>query len=145
MLRRAQEVISSGSVPAVVDFGIELERVQRATTQELEEVKRFLRQIGETDAADRRTEKTVQIEGNLGVVTVTFPAEVLKIKAGVDLLACEEGIPEHVFKMLFTERTSFDLAEDFVEKLRTLDAETREMILNLLVAVRNTPRVNWPK
>ncbi len=145
MLKRAREVIASGKVADVVDFGIELDRVLRSTNEELEEVKRFLRQAGEKGLADRLTEKTVRLEGKLGAVTVTFPADSPKLKPGVDLLACEEGIPEDTFNLLFHERVVFDLAEGFLEKLATLDAEDKEMIRNLIVLQRNTPRVNWPK
>jgi hypothetical protein len=101
VLKKAQEVVASGDVRAIVDFGIELDRTIKAESQELEEIKRVLREVGETTLADRRTEKTVQVEGHLGVVTVTYPADAPKLKAGVDLAASEAGIPEDVFKTLF--------------------------------------------
>lgn len=145
MLKTAQEVVASGDVPSIVDFGIELDRTIKADAQELDAIKRVLRQIGETNLADRRTEKTVQLEGHLGVVTVTFPADTPRVKPGVDLLASEAGIPEDVFKLLFRKRTVVDLADGFFEKLGRLEAEDREMILDLIEVQRSTPRVNWPK
>lgn len=145
MLKTAQEVVASGDVPSIVDFGIELDRTIKADAQELDVIKRVLRQIGETNLADRRTEKTVQLEGHLGVVTVTFPADTPRVKPGVDLLASEAGIPEDVFKLLFRKRTVVDLADGFFEKLGRLEAEDREMILDLIEVQRSTPRVNWPK
>jgi hypothetical protein len=145
MLRTAAEVVASGDVPSIVDFGIELDRTIKSESQELDEIKRVLRQIGETGLADRRTEKTVQLEGHLGVVTVTFPADSPKLRPGVDLLASEAGIPEDVFKLLFRKRTVVDLADGFFEKLARLDPEDREMILDLIEVQRSTPRVTWPK
>jgi hypothetical protein len=145
MLKTAQEVISSGNVPAIVDFGIELDRTIKAETQELEEIKKFIREIGGTSLADRRTEKTVQIDGNLGPVTVTYPADAPKLKPGVDLLASEQGIPEDVWKLLFRKRVVVDLAEGFMEKLGRLAEEDREMITDLIDIQRSTPRVLWPK
>ncbi len=145
MLRTAAEVVASGDVPSIVDFGIELDRTIKGESQELDEIKRVLRQIGETELADRRTEKTVQLEGHLGVVTVTYPADFPKLKPGVDLLASEAGIPEDVFKLLFRKRTVVDLADGFFEKLGRLDSEDREMILDLIEVQRSTPRVTWPK
>lgn len=145
MLKTAQEVVTSGDVPSIVDFGIELDRTIKADSTELDVIKRVLRQIGESNLADRRTEKTVQLEGHLGVVTVTYPADTPRVKSGVDLLASEAGIPEDVFKLLFRKRTVVDLADGFFEKLGRLDAEDREMILDLIEVQRSTPRVNWPK
>lgn len=145
MLRTAQEVVSSGDVPAIVDFGIELDRQIKSESTELEEIKRVLRQVGETDLADRRTEKTVQIDGHLGAVTVTYPADTPKLKPGVDLVASEAGIPEHVFKLLFRKRIVIDFEVGFLDKLTRLDAEDRAMILDLIEVHRSTPRILWPK
>ncbi len=145
MLRTAQEVVASGDVPAIVDFGIELDRTLKADGAQLEEIKRVLRQIGETSLADRRTEQTVQVQGNLGAVTVTYPADSPKLKAGVDIVASEAGIPEQAFKLLFRKRVVVEFAEDFVEKLGTLDPDDRRMITGLVELQRNTPRVTWPK
>jgi hypothetical protein len=133
-------------VLAIVDYGIELDRQLRAGGQQLEEIKRFLRKVGETSLADRRTEKTVQIDGNIGVVAVTYPANGPRLRAGVDLLASEEGIPDYVFKRLFRKKTIVEFAESFVEKLGLLDDEDdRELILSLVEVLPATPRVTWPK
>lgn len=145
MLRTAQEVVASGDVPSIVDFGIELDRTIKRESQELDEIKRVLRQIGGTDLADRRTEKTVQLEGHLGNVTVTYPADTPRVKPGVDLLASEAGIPEDVFKLLFRKKTTVDLADGFVEKLAQLEPGDRTMILDLIEVHRSTPRIIWPK
>ena len=145
MLRKAQEVIASGDVPAIVDYGIELDRTIKAENTQLEEVKEALRGVGETSLADRQTEKTVQIRGNLGKVTITYPADHPKLRSGVDILASEAGIPPKVFDLLFKKRVVVDFAEDFVKKVRSLDREDRELILNLIELQQSTPRVIWPK
>lgn len=145
MLKKAQEVIASGNVRTVVDFGIELDREIKDERKELEVIKDFLRKIGETSLADRRTEKTVDVHGNLGSVSITYPADRPKVKSNVDILAAEPGIPEAVFKVLFTKRVVVELAEGFLEKLENLSDEDREMIFNLVEIESSTPRVNWPK
>lgn len=145
MLKKAQEVVASGDVRAIVDFGIELDRTIKAESQELEEIKRVLREVGETMLADRRTEKTVQVEGHLGVVTVTYPADTPKLKAGVDLAASEAGIPEDVFKTLFRKRTIIEFEVGFLDKLARLNSEDQQMILDLIDVQRTTPRIVWPK
>lgn len=143
MLRTAAEVVASGDVPTIVDFGIELDRSIKAEAQELEEVKKALRRIGETRLADRRTEKSVQLEGHLGIVTVTFPADAPKLKPGVDLAASEAGIPEDVFRLLFRKRVVIDFEVGFLDKLARLEPEDRDLILDLIEVQRATPRVNW--
>jgi hypothetical protein len=143
MLKRAREVISSGSVHAIVDFGVELDRKIKLEVSELEEIKKFLRSLGETSLEDRRSEKSVQIEGNLGVAIVTYPKSTPKLKPGVDLLASEEGIPPDVFRVLFRKKTVVDLAEGFLEKLGDIPVEDREMILDLIEVHSSTPRVTW--
>ncbi len=143
MLRTAAEVVASGDVRAIVDFGIELDRTIRAESQELEEIKRVLRQMGESGQADRRTKKTVQLEGHLGTVTVTYPADMPKLKSGVDLAASEPGIPPDVFQTLFRKRTIIEFEVGFLDRLARLDPEDRQMILDLIEMQRSTPRVNW--
>jgi hypothetical protein len=145
MLKTAQEVVASGDARAIVDFGIELDRTIKAEALELEEIKRVLRQMGETELADRRTEKTVQLKGHLGVATVTFPADSPKLKPGVDLAASEAGIPEDVFRQLFRKKTTIDFEVGFFDKLARLEPEDREMILDLIEVQRSTARVVWPK
>jgi hypothetical protein len=145
MLKTAQEVMASGDVPTIVDYGIELDRSIKAQSVELEEIKRALRQLGETGIIDRRNEKSVRLEGHLGSVMVTFPSASPRVRSGVDLLASEAGIPGDVFRLLFRKRVVVDLAEGFFDKLARLDAEDREMILELIEVQTATPRVTWPK
>lgn len=145
MLRTAAEVVASGDVVSIVDFGIELDRTLKAEKQELERVKRYLRQIGETGVGGRRTEKSVEIEGHLGVVTVTYPADVPRLKKGVDLVASEAGIPGEVFRLLFRKKVVIDFAAGFLTKLGKLEADDRQMILDLVRVEPVTPRVKWPK
>jgi hypothetical protein len=145
MLKKAQEVIASGDVPAVVDFGIELDRTTKADTAQLNEIKEFLRGFGATEAADRKTEKTVEILGNLGTVSITYPAQSPKLRSGVDLVASEAGIPKHVFELLFHKRTVVDFKSGFVENLKKLDSKERGMILDLIELEDTTPRIFWPK
>jgi hypothetical protein len=145
VLKTAQEVIASGDVPAIVDYGIALDRQIKKDSRGLEEIKRVLREIGGTSVADRLTAKTVQVRGHMGEVTITYPADGPKLKPGVDLLASEAGIPEDVFQALFRKKTVVDFAEGFFEKLASLDVEDREMILGLIEVQRSLPRVTWPK
>lgn len=151
MLKTAQEVVASGDVPSIVDFGIELERTMREELVQLEEIKEVLRQLGKRQLGDRRTAaerliaKTVQLSGNLGDVSVTYPGESPKLKPGVDIAASEAGLPSGVFELLFKKRTVIDMAEDFMKKLGTLEPEDRKLIVGLIELQAATARVTWPK
>lgn len=145
MQKTAREVIASGDVRSVIDFGIELDRRIKSQARDLEEVKEYLRTLGLSSVADRRTEHSVQLEGSLGLVQVTYPADTPKVRKGVDLLASEVGVPEGAWKALFVKRVVVDFARDFVEKLRRLSREDQAAVADLVEVVPATPRVSWPR
>lgn len=145
MQKTAREVIASGDLRSVVDFGIELDRRIKSQSKELEEVKEYLRLLGRSSVADRQTERSVLLEGSLGAVQVTYPADTPKARKGVDLLACEVDVPEGVWRALFVKRVVVDFARDFLEKLRQLSREDQAKIADLVEVVPPTPRVGWPR
>lgn len=142
MLRKAKDVIASGDIAAVIDYGIEIDRSVKAEVRELEEVKAFLRGKGQTQAGSQVSERKVELSGNLGIVTVVYPGPAVKVRRGVDLLACEKGMDSTVFNALF--RKEVFLSEGFLAKLAKLSASERAMVLNLVEIGVGTPRVAFP-
>lgn len=145
MLKSANEVIATGDTKAIVDFAIETNRQIHTETEDLKQAKEFLRKVAETDFAVNVTEKSVELPGNIGTATVTFPKPSWRPRKGVDLLACCENLPDEVFSKLFVFKTIVEFAPDFEDKLEALSAADRAVIDNLVEAAPTTPRVNLPR
>ncbi len=143
MLKTAAEVIATGDVRLIVDFGNELDRSIKASIRQLEEVKKYLR-----DEAKRQGGKPtfpVFLQGNLGGVSVSFPPLEPRAKKGVDLLAAEAGIPPEVYSALFRKHTVVEFAADFLQRMPELPRSAFTMISNIVEVKESTARVTFGK
>jgi hypothetical protein len=142
MLKRAQEVIASGDEKQVVDYAIEANRQVTSASAELDKAKAFLR-----SAALRRAEGafSVELEGHLGVATVSFARSEVKIRKNRDLRDLEVNLPAEVFSALFAKEILIRPVEDFADRLADLHPSQR-VILDRFIEVRpSTPKVHLTK
>lgn len=142
MLKRAREVIASGDERLVVDYAIEANRTVSRTSEELEEAKAFLRKV-----ALGRVGKlpSVELEGDLGVATISFSRSEAKPKKGADLRDIEVNLPPEVFARLFSKEVVVHPVRDFGDHLDRLTPSERA-ILDRFIEIRpSTPKVHLTK
>ena len=142
MLKRAREVIASGDERAIVDFAIEANRTISRATSELEEAKTFLRRAAQGRAGGRAV---VEIEGNLGVATVSFSRSEPKTKKGRDLKDVEVNLTAEVFAGLFSKTVLVQPAEGFEARLVQLAPADRAIIEQFVEIKPSTPKVHLTK
>lgn len=138
-------MIAEGDLRAVVDYAIDLNREKVWLDKELEETKVYLRAEARKRAGGSFA---VDLEGNLGTATVTFPGVSMKVKKGKDLQDVEVNVEEHVFAQFFT-RTIVVVpampADDFLDEMAALPRTVQIKIRTFLDFEDQTPRVNLPK
>lgn len=144
MLQTAQEVIASGDERAVVDYAVEVNREISRAQVELDEAKVFLRKL----AAERRgaDDDAVEIDGNLGVATVAFPARPdVKLRKGRDLRDIEVNLSEEGFRRLFVRTIQVRALEELPDLLEGLSKADRDAVDLFLEITPKTPKVNLTK
>lgn len=144
MLKRAHEVIASGNERAIVDFAIEANRVISKTSAELELVKAHLRQSA-ADRASEEVEGTVEIEGNLGVATVSFARPEIRARRGVDPKDVEVNLPSEVFRRLFLKEIVVRPSADIVQLLNQISPADRAVLDQFFEVRASTPKVYLTK
>lgn len=138
-------MIAEGDLKAVVDYAIDLNREKAWLDKELEETKVFLR----AEARKRASGSfAVDLEGNLGTATVTFPGVTMKVRKGKDLQDIEVNVEPVVFAEFFN-RTVVVVpsmpADDFLDAMAKLPSTAQLKIKTFLDFEDQTPRVNLPK
>lgn len=144
MEKLAKQIIAAQDVPAAVDFAIELNRRITASSKELDEIKRYLRDIAREDVGDTG-QRTTEIIGNLGVASVVFERDTVRTKRDMVLANIEENLSEETFSRLFVTRVVVEPASDFLEKLQALSPAERAVVDNFLDVAPSTPKVYLPK
>jgi hypothetical protein len=144
MEKTAREVITAGNVPSTVDFAIELHRRIAAQGRELDEVKRYLREVAKESVGNSGA-RTSEILGNLGTASVVFERDQVKPRKGLDLSDIEENLSAETFAKLFVTRVVVDPALDLLDKLGDLSPPERAVVENFLDIVPSTPKVYLPK
>jgi hypothetical protein len=143
--RKANEVIAEGDLKTVVDYAIDLNRDKVWLDAQLEEVKIYLRAEARLKDA---SSFAVDLDGNLGTVTVTFPGVSMKTKKGKDLRDMEENLPEEVFAEFFNRSVLVVPsmpADDFLDAMAKLPQTVQLKINTFLAFEDQTPRVSLPK
>jgi len=142
MLKRAREVIASGDVRQVVDYAIEANRQASQASAELNEAKAFLRTsaLGQADGFD-----IVELEGNLGVATVSFSRAEAKPRKGWDLKDIEVNLRPEVFSALFAKEIVVRPVDDFEDRLADLQPAERTIIDRFIEIRPSTPKVHLTK
>lgn len=138
-------MIAEGDLKAVVDYAIDLNREKAWLDKELEETKVYLRAEARNRAGGSFA---VDLEGNLGTATVTFPGVSMKVRKGRDLQDLEVNVEPVVFSEFFT-RTVVVVpsmpADDFLDAMAKLPSTVQLRIKTFLDFEDQTPRVNLPK
>lgn len=143
MLKRAHEVIASGNERSIVDFAVEANRLIAQTTSELEQVKAHLRQ--RALARERTAEGAVEIEGNLGVASVTFSRPDVRARRDHDLKDIEVNLSPEVFRRLFVKEVVVRPVGEIAQLMEQLSPADRA-VLDQFVEVRDsTPKVYLTK
>lgn len=144
MEKTAKEVIAAGDVRAAVDFAIELHRRITALSRELDEAKRYLREIAKEEVGDSGL-RTTEIIGHLGTASVVFEKDTVKTKRDMVLADIEENLSDETFARLFVTRVVVDPTPDFLDKLASLSPVERAVLDNFLDILPSTPKVYLPK
>lgn len=144
MEKTAKEVIATGDVRATVDFAIELHRRIASLGRELEEAKRYLREVAKEDVK-LTGERSTEILGNLGTASVVFERDTVKTKRDMNLADIEENLSEETFARLFVTRVLVDPSSDFLDKMVDVTPAERAVIENFLDVTPATPKVYLPK
>lgn len=142
MLKRAREVIASGDERAIVDYAIEASRTVNRASGELEEAKAHLRKIalGRAEGAS-----SVELEGNLGVATVSFARSEAKTRKGKDLKDIEVNLASTVFSGLFSKEILVKPAGDFEDRFDLLGPADRAVVEQFIEIKPSTPKVHLTK
>jgi hypothetical protein len=145
-IKTATEVIARGDSRIIIDFAIELNRQILSEMAQLEALKEHLRKtaLGGRSFWDGR-QRIVEMEGNLGVSSVVFPPNQVKVKKGCDLRDLETNLPSDTFTTLFQKRVVIEPVTDFESRVGSLSpAETT--VVNRFVEVKpQTPKVYLPR
>jgi hypothetical protein len=144
MEKTAKEVIAAGDVRAAVDFAIELHRRIAAQGKELDEAKRYLRDIARDEVGDSGI-RTTEIIGYLGVASVVFERDSIKTRRDMNLADIEENLSDEAFAKLFVTRVVVEPTQDFLDKLADLSPSEKAVIENFLDIQPSTPKVYLPK
>ena len=144
MEKTAKEVIAAGDVRAAVDFAIELHRRIAAQGKELDEAKRYLREIAKEEVGASGVRST-EIIGNLGVASVVFERDSIKARREMNLADIEENLSEETFARLFVTRVVVEPTQDLLDKLQGLSPAERAVLENFLEIQPSTPKVYLPK
>lgn len=139
MLKKASEVIASGDTRAVVDFAIEVNREVAHRTRELDKAKAHLRKVAL--GRDETRERTIEIEGNVGVATVTFSPDAVKVRKGRDLKDLEANLSSTTFARLFTKQIVVTPVRELPDLLGALDDPERSVVERFVEVTPSTPKV----
>jgi hypothetical protein len=137
-------VIAAGDIPSTVDFAIELHRRIAAQGRELDEVKRYLREIAK-ESVGTSGARTSEIVGHLGTASVVFERDQVKSRKGMDLSDIEENLSAETFARLFVTKVVVDPAPDLLDKIAALSPAEKAVLENFLDVVPSTPKVYLPK
>lgn len=142
MLKKAQDVVASGDLGAVVDLAIQHHRRKLASEAELEVLKAKLREVAREQALER---SSVEFEGKLGVANVVFVKDDVKVRKGMDLRDVEENLPPEVFSRLFVKTVQVVPGPEFRERAKGLLPVNSNVLHQFVEIVPATPKVNLPR
>lgn len=139
MLKRAREVIASGDEKAIVDYAIEANRTVKKASAELDEAKGYLRKValGRSGQA-----QVVELEGNLGVATVSLSGSEAKFRKGKDHKDIEVNLSADVFQRLFEKKVVILPVENFEEELEKLSPAEKAIVDRFVEVLPSTPKVH---
>lgn len=153
MLRRAEEVITSGDERAAVDFAISMNRQVAQGKRELDRIKAHLRKMARRETLTEGSPATapygplsdgVTLDGNIGTAYVQFPPKEARVRRGQDLRDIEVNLTRQAFYLLFMKTTVVKPAKDFLDRIGSLDAAGRMVVDRFIEVTEPTGKVNLP-
>ncbi len=131
-----------------VDRAITANRTIKRLTEELNADKDVLRAEGlEKAEKDEKSGKLLKVElqGSLGVATISFPKDSVKFVQGADANVLVEKLGKPVWASLFEEVTTVRMRAEFEASLDLLSAADRKAVMKFVEFVPGTPAVGLPK
>jgi NTP pyrophosphatase (non-canonical NTP hydrolase) len=145
MTNAAKKQTEEQSFDELLHEGVDLYRELAEKKDRLSEIKEMVREHAE---AVRKGETTVELKTEDGeqTVSVTFPADSLKVKKKADMDGLREKLGDLIFDMFFKTKVKYSASSDFEENVEKVDDPLQKQAISGVVEKKSsTPRVSFPK